>query len=86
MEISVDISLYPLQEEFVEPILAFIDAVEKAESIDVVRNSLSTQVFGDYHQVMQLLEKEIFNVLDIIPDSVFVLKIIGRNRLGIVDV
>ncbi len=86
MEISVDISLYPLQEEFVEPILAFIDAVEKAENIDVVRNSLSTQVFGDYHLVMQLLEKEIFNVLDVIPDSVFVLKIIGRNRLGIVDV
>ena len=86
MEISVDISLYPLQEEFVEPILAFIDAVEKAESIDVVRNSLSTQVFGDYHQIMELLEKEIFNVLDIIPDSVFVLKIVGRNRLGIVDV
>ncbi len=86
MEISVDISLYPLQEEFVEPILVFIDAVEKAESIDVVRNSLSTQVFGDYHQIMELLEKEIFNVLDIIPDSVFVLKIVGRNRLGIVDV
>ncbi len=86
MEISVDISLYPLQEAFVEPILAFIDAVEKAENIDVVRNSLSTQVFGDYHLVMPLLEKEIFNVLDVIPDSVFVLKIVGRNRLGIVDV
>ena len=85
MEISVDISLYPLQEEYVTPILAFIATLEATEGIVVERNSLSTQVFGDYHVIMDMLEREIYSVLDSIPDAVFVLKLVGRNRLGMVD-
>ena len=34
MEISVDISLYPLQEGYEKPILAFIAALEKEQSVD----------------------------------------------------
>lgn len=83
MEISVDISLYPLQEGYEKPILAFIAALEKEQSIDVVRNELSTQVHGDYHAIMQLLEKEILSVFDEIPHSIFVMKLVGNNRKGI---
>ena len=83
MEISVDISLYPLQEGFEGPILAFIAALEKETTVEVVRNELSTQVHGDYKTIMQLLEKEIMSVFHAIPDSVFVIKIVGNNRRGI---
>jgi uncharacterized protein YqgV (UPF0045/DUF77 family) len=83
MEISVDISLYPLQEGYEKPILAFIAALEKEQGIDVVRNELSTQVHGDYHTIMQLLEKEILSVFDEIPHSIFVIKLVGNNRKGI---
>lgn len=83
MEISVDISLYPLQAEYEEAILAFIAALEKEQSVDVVRSELSTQVHGEYHTIMQLLEREVFNVFDEIPHSVFVMKFVGNNRKGI---
>ena len=83
MEISVDISLYPLQEGYEKPILAFIAALEREQSVDVVRNELSTQVHGEYHTIMQLLEKEILSVFDEIPHSVFVMKLVGNNRKGI---
>ena len=83
MEISVDISLYPLQEGYEKPILAFIAALEKEQGVDVVRNELSTQVHGEYHTIMQLLEKEILSVFDEIPHSVFVIKLVGNNRKGI---
>ena len=82
MEISVDISMYPLQKEFEAPILAFIEMLEKEERVDVVRNELSTQVHGDYKIIMTLLEKEMFSVFTEIPDSIFVLKFVGNNRLG----
>ena len=82
MEISVDISLYPLKDEYVAPILAFIKAVENTPNITVERNSLSTQVYGDYKAVMGLLEKEIYSVFDELPHSVFVLKLVGNNRHG----
>ena len=83
MEISVDISMYPLQKEFEAPILAFIAELEKEQSVEIVRNELSTQVHGDYKIIMALLEKEMFSVFTQIPDSIFVLKFVGNNRQGI---
>ena len=82
MEISVDISMYPLQQEFEIPILAFISQLEKEENVEVVRNELSTQIHGDYKTIMALLEKEMFSVFTEIPDSIFVLKFVGNNRRG----
>ena len=82
MEISVDISMYPLQKEFETPILAFISQLEKEDSVEVVRNELSTQIHGDYKTIMTLLEKEMFSVFTEIPDSIFVLKFVGNNRRG----
>lgn len=86
MEISADISMYPLQKEFEAPILAFIAELEKEQSVEVVRNELSTQVHGDYKVIMALLEKEMFSVFSEIPDSIFVLKLVGNNRQGIYGV
>ena len=83
MEISVDISMYPLQREFETSILAFISELEKEPSIEVVRNELSTQIHGKYGIIMPLLEKEIYSVFEEIPDSIFVLKLVGNNRNGI---
>ncbi len=83
MEISVDISMYPLQKEFETPILAFIAELEKEQCVEVVRNELSTQVHGDYKVIMALLEKEMYSVFTEIPDSIFVIKFVGNNRQGI---
>lgn len=86
MEISVDISMYPLQREFEAPILAFIAQLEKETGVEVVRNELSTQVHGEYKTIMRLLEKEMFAVFSEIPDSIFVIKFVGNNRQGIYGV
>lgn len=84
MQISVDISLYPLSiAGYEQPILDFIDALEKEPAVDVVRNELSTQVHGDYAIIMELLHKEIGDVFEKLPHSVFVLKLVGNNRKGL---
>ncbi len=85
MRISVDISLYPLTEGYVEPILAFIDKLETNDKLVVKRNSLSTQVFGEYRDVMDTMDSEIEAVFDALPHRVFVLKMIGTDRADIVD-
>lgn len=85
MRISVDISLYPLTEDYVEPILAFIAQLESNSKLIVKRNSLSTQVFGEYRDVMDMLNKEIEVVFDELPHSVFAMKFIGTDRADIVD-
>ncbi len=86
MRISVDISLYPLTEDYVEPILAFINQLEANERLVVKRNSLSTQVFGEYRDVMDCIDAEMENVFAASPHSVFAMKFIGTDRKDVVDV
>lgn len=86
MRISVDISLYPLNEDYVEPILEFINKLEANKNLVVKRNSLSTQVFGEFRDVMDCLDDEIEAVFAAIPESVFVLKMVGSDRADVVDV
>ncbi|MEX0614673.1 MAG: YkoF family thiamine/hydroxymethylpyrimidine-binding protein [Methylophaga sp.] len=85
MRISVDISLYPLTEQYVEPILAFIDQLENNPKLVVKRNSLSTQVFGEYQDVMAAMNSEIEAVFTAMPHSAFVLKMVGTDRADVVD-
>jgi uncharacterized protein YqgV (UPF0045/DUF77 family) len=85
MRISVDISLYPLTEQYVEPILAFINTLEANPKLVIKRNSLSTQVFGEYADVMAAMNSEIEAVFAELPHSVFVLKLIGTDRADVVD-
>lgn len=86
MRISVDISLYPLCEGYEGPILAFIDKLEANGKLVVKRNSLSTQVFGEYRDVMDCLDAEVEAVFDALPHSVFAMKFIGTDRADVVDV
>ena len=46
VSVSVDISLYPLKENFIAPIDDFIASLQKYENIEVRTNSSSTQLFG----------------------------------------
>ena len=86
MRISLDISLYPLTEEYVEPILAFINQLEANEKLVIKRNSLSTQVFGEYRDVMDCIDQEMEKVFTALPHSVFAMKFIGTDRKDVVDV
>ncbi len=78
MNISVDISYYPLKEEFIPPIKNFIQRLNMYDNISANTNGMSTQVFGSYFEVMEILTKEIHNSFEL-PHSVFVLKIINAD-------
>jgi uncharacterized protein YqgV (UPF0045/DUF77 family) len=86
MRISLDISLYPLTEDYIEPILEFILQLESNEKLVVKRNSLSTQVFGEYRDVMDCIDREMEAVFEALPHSVFAMKFIGTDRADVVDV
>ena len=79
MKVSVDISLYPIKNDYREPILEFIQDLKKSE-FTVIENSLSTQIFGDYDQVMPFLNSKIKDVFFDDNLYVFVLKIVKGDR------
>lgn len=79
MKTSIEISYYPLNEEYKTPIKNFIEALKKNDKITVKPNSISTHVFGEYDEVMTTITecmKEAFEL----PHSIFVLKILNSDR------
>ncbi len=78
MKTSVEISYYPLNEEYIPPIRAFIDRMNTYEGLVVRTNGMSTQIFGEYRKVMGALTREIRHSFDH-PHSVFVMKIINAD-------
>lgn len=59
MKVSVDLSLYPLAEDYVPAIIDLIHRLQAHEQVEVVRTALSTQLFGDYDVVMRVLRDEL---------------------------
>ncbi|HLN53051.1 MAG TPA: hypothetical protein VK212_05040 [Lentimicrobium sp.] len=78
MRISVEISYYPLNENYKEPILRFIGSLKENTSLLVKTNTMSTQVFGEFDVVMGTIQQCIKKSFDL-PHSVFVMKIINAD-------
>lgn len=74
MKISVEISMYPLIEEFETPILQFIERLRNHPGLLVRTNSMSTQVFGEFEELSQALLSEIKTSFESGIPSVLVMK------------
>ncbi len=79
MKVTVELSLYPLCENYTEVIIDFIKALKEIDAIDVHTTSMSTYVTGDYDAVMQSLQMELKKIYQIVPDSSTVIKIIPKD-------
>jgi uncharacterized protein YqgV (UPF0045/DUF77 family) len=79
MEISVEISFYPLMEGYEQTIIQFIKALKKETKISVEVNGMSTQVFGDDAIIMPLLHQEMMKSLQE-QKGIFVMKV-GKGIL-----
>ena len=78
MQVAVDISLYPFQEDLIPPILDVIERLKRDPELDVVANPMSTQIRGDYDKVMALLQTEIRTTFEQLPKAIFVMKILNN--------
>lgn len=57
MIITVDISLYPLDRNYLPPIKDFIRRLRQFDDLELVTNQLSTQVRGEFDQVTTALNQ-----------------------------
>lgn len=78
MKVAVDISLYPLADEFLSPIKDVIERLNHYESLDVQTNPMSTQIRGEYPEVMAALNKEISVTFESVPKAVFAIRILNN--------
>jgi uncharacterized protein YqgV (UPF0045/DUF77 family) len=79
MKVSVDISMYPLHKDFEKPIIEFIKKL-RASRFELEENGLSTQIFGEYLEVMSFVNTNMHESLLKEENCVFILKIVTEDR------
>ena len=78
MKVAVDISLYPIQDDLIPPIIDVIERLKSHDGLYVDTNAMSTQIRGEYDDVMAALNKEIRTTFDQVPKAVFAIKILNN--------
>ena len=79
MKASIEISLYPLKKDFITPIDNFIENLKGYGSIEVRTNNMSTSLFGELDDLMNILKIEVDKTFEKEVDAVFNLKILNGD-------
>jgi uncharacterized protein YqgV (UPF0045/DUF77 family) len=77
MRTAVEISLYPLDADYVPPIKDFIARLNAHAGLTVVTNAMSTQIAGEHDAVFAALAEETGKTFAADRRAVFVLKVLG---------
>lgn len=76
MKASVEISMYPFSPDYEPPILDFINRLKQYEGVEVIVNSMSTQLFGEYDTLMSILHKEVKETFEKEGTTVMAMKLL----------
>ncbi len=79
MRISVELTLSPLEDDYEPAIIDFIKRLRNS-GLTVIENPLSTQIYGDYDDVMEVLQEEMKTALEAIDRGLLYLKIVKSDR------
>ena len=79
MKCSVEISMYPLDVNYIEPITFFIKRLKRHPFISLETNGMSTQVFDDYDNVMTAIQQEMKNSFLLQQKVVFNMKVVNTH-------
>lgn len=82
MKVAVDISLYPLDADFIPPIKDVIARLNEHDKLEVWTNAMSTQVVGEFDDVMDALRAEIGRTFEQLPKAIFVIKMLNNPAQG----
>jgi len=79
MKITVDISLYPLNSDYLPAIKAFIRRLRGFDGLELVTNQLSTQVRGEFGQVTTALNSCMHDSMQSGQKMVFVTRYLNSD-------
>lgn len=77
MRTMIEISLYPLDSDFIPPIKDFIDRLNTYPELQVTTNAMSTQIAGEHARVFEILGVETEKSFAQTGRKVFVMKVLG---------
>jgi len=82
MQTAVEISLYPLDADYIAPIQDFIDRLNTHPEIQVTTNAMSTQIVGEHRRLFDILAQETATSFGQPRRKVFVMKVLSAEPRG----
>lgn len=80
MRTAIEISLYPLDSNYIPPIKAFIERLNTYPELQVITNAMSTQVSGEHKRLFEILAVETQQTFTETGRKVFVMKVLGGTE------
>lgn len=77
MKISVEVSLYPLADGYLDTIKATVERLAQANDVSIKINGMSTQLTGEFEAIMQVMQSEILQTFQTTDKAVFVCKFLN---------
>lgn len=74
MKMTVEISMYPVRDDYLPPIKAFIAAMNAHNGLEIETTPTATRVIGEYEDVMSMLKDTMAASYREFGTSVFVTK------------
>lgn len=81
MKATIEISLYPLNENYIPPIDDFIGRMKKYSTFKLKVNATSTQVSGEYDELLGAVQREIKTTFGEDGKFVFAMKVLKGDLL-----
>ncbi len=79
MRITAEVSLYPMQEQFLPRIETFIRSIRHAPGLEVTVNQMSTQLRGELEDVVRAVERALTSTFQVGSPQVLVAKFLNAD-------
>ncbi|PXF64283.1 hypothetical protein DL796_03865 [Kangiella spongicola] len=79
MRISVELSLYPLDDKFLPIIQDIVERITGDKRVEAIVNTMSTQIFGDFESVMAVVNETVEYSFRTYGKQVFVAKFLNSD-------
>jgi uncharacterized protein YqgV (UPF0045/DUF77 family) len=83
LQVGVEISLYPLHQEYVPYIKDFIDRLNTDQHLRVQTSHTSTLVSGEFAYVMKVIQSEMKTTFEQVGQAVFVCKFLNATHMNL---
>ncbi len=81
MQLLVEISMYPLQGDYIPPIKGFIERLNTDERFEVATTPTSTRVSGEHFALMGFLSEEMHIAYEQVGQAIFVCKFLNADAM-----
>lgn len=79
MKISAELSLYPLADEFLPIIQDIVERLNHSSTVGCYTNTMSTQLFGEFEDVMKVVNEIIGYSFRAYGKQIFVVKYLNSD-------